>query len=406
MRIFCPPAIEGVLLKLHEAGYEAYLVGGSLRDIMLGRVPHDWDIATSALPEETLSVFAGWRTIPTGLKHGTVTVLSDLDGETLPVEITTYRIDGDYLDARHPSAVSFTRSLDEDLARRDFTVGAMAWSPYAGGDSPVDLFDGQGDLLRRVIRCVGEPAERFREDALRILRAYRFAAELSFSIDPATRAGARVCAHLLDRISAERICAELSRTLTGENAEAALTMMAEDGILAQIAPDAVCPPPGMLSALPRELAVRLCAIFSPLSPASAEALLREMRFPGQTARRASDALSLLALSLEAGDPARIVRRLLRAGGESAVRDMLHLRRARGEDVCDLQSALETVLSRGDCTTVAGLALGGSDLAARGIPRGPEIGRTLSLLLDAVIADPTLNTRERLTELLGTLRPDT
>ena len=217
MHIACPSAVTVLLTRLHEAGHEAYLVGGSLRDSLLGRPPHDWDIATSALPMQTLAVFADFRTIETGLKHGTVTVLSD----DMPVEITTYRIDGNYLDARHPSSVSFTRSLDEDLARRDFTVCAMAWSPYDGGDGIVDLFGGREDLAAGIIRCVGQPEQRFREDALRILRAYRFASELSFTVEPETRAGARFCAGLLARISAERISSELSRTLLGAHAVAA-----------------------------------------------------------------------------------------------------------------------------------------------------------------------------------------
>ncbi len=404
MHISCPPAVSELLRRLDAAGHEAYLVGGSLRDSMLGRPPHDWDITTSALPEETLAVFADWHTVPTGLKHGTVTVLCGEGEDALPVEITTYRVDGDYLDSRHPSEVSFTRSLGEDLARRDFTVCAMAWSPYAPGDGLVDLFDGRSDLAARVIRCVREPEERFREDALRILRAYRFAAELSFTVEPATRAGARACARLLARISAERVCAELSRTVMGENADAALAMMEEDGILVRISPEAVRPPVGVLPALPCEVSVRLSAIFRHLSPDRAAECLERLRLPGAVIRRVSAALSLMDLPLGA-DAALTVRRLLRAGGECAVRDMLDLRAAFGEEMAAYRKALDEVLTRGDCTDVAHLALNGSDLAALGIPRGPGIGKMLSRLLDAVIADPSLNERERLHALACSLRAE-
>ena len=239
------PALEAIA-RLREAGYEAYLVGGCVRDALLGRAPGDWDITTAALPEQVEAVFTGERIIETGLKHGTVTVL--LDGK--PLEITTFRTEAAYSDHRHPDAVAFTPSLTEDLARRDFTINAMAWTLENTGDGSLcstkasvfsddcitqrtvpcvplekrgegmedglqDPFGGQADLERKLIRCVGDPYKRFEEDALRILRALRFAAQLDFAIDPATAAAAHALRGTLDLVSRERIAVELTKLLCG-----------------------------------------------------------------------------------------------------------------------------------------------------------------------------------------------
>ncbi|MBR6120179.1 MAG: HD domain-containing protein [Oscillospiraceae bacterium] len=203
-----PAPAREALSRLEAAGYAACLVGGCVRDSLLGRVPGDWDITSSALPEQTEAVFAGERIIETGLKHGTVTVL--LDG--LPLEITTFRRESGYADHRHPDAVAFTPSLEEDLSRRDFTVNAMAWSPARGLTDP---FGGRADLEKGIIRCVGDPKQRFNEDALRILRALRFAAQLDFAIDPATAAAALALRQSLALVSRERIAEELSKLLCG-----------------------------------------------------------------------------------------------------------------------------------------------------------------------------------------------
>ena len=186
------PQAAQAIRRLRQAGYEAWIVGGCVRDVLLGRTPTDYDLTTSALPEETEAVFAGERLIETGLQHGTVTVV--LEG--VPLEITTYRVDGGYTDARHPDGVTFTRSLREDAARRDFTINAMAYAP---GEGLQDFFGGQADLSAGVIRAVGEPDRRFQEDALRILRAIRFASVLGFELDPETDAAARRNAPLLQK---------------------------------------------------------------------------------------------------------------------------------------------------------------------------------------------------------------
>ncbi len=398
MHIEYPHAVGEILDRLYRAGYEAHIVGGSLRDSMLGRPPHDWDVTTSALPEQTLALFDSARTLTTGLKHGTVTVLTEENGEILPVEITTYRIDGEYLDARHPTEVSFTHSIADDLARRDFTVCAMAWSPYGPGDGLVDLFCGRDDLDARIIRCVGQPELRFREDALRILRAYRFAAELSFDIDPATRAAAHLCAELLSRISAERICAELSRTVIAPNAVRAMTMIAEDDVLGRILPTVAPSDIAALDLLPPVLAPRLAALLRHNTSDQAADILLNLRFSNDVIRRVRDALALQNFPLTA-DHALTVRRLLREGGGTAAEDVLALRAAFGEPITEYSLALEQTIERGDCTDLAHLALNGQDLAALDIPRGPAVGRLLNRLLDAVIEDPSRNDRAQLTALV-------
>ena len=211
MRFELPPGALEVLRRLNAAGYQAYAVGGCVRDLARGVPPHDYDICTSALPAQTERCFAGERVVETGIKHGTVTVL--MAGE--PYEITTFRTDGDYLDGRHPQSVAFTDSLTEDLRRRDFTINAMAYHPDIGLRDP---FDGQADIARRMIRCVGDAGARFTEDALRILRALRFAAELGFDIAPDTARAMRELSGRLALISRERIAAELLRALKGINA--------------------------------------------------------------------------------------------------------------------------------------------------------------------------------------------
>ena len=210
-----PPQVHIALTLLNQAGFEAFAVGGAVRDLLRGAPIHDWDLTTSALPEQTRAVFAGHRLIETGLKHGTVTVL--MDG--LPLEITTYRTEGAYSDHRRPDSVSFTRSLEEDLARRDFTVNAMAYHPNRG---VIDPFDGQNDLKNRVIRCVGAPDRRFGEDALRMLRGLRFASRLGFSVEGETAAAIHRNKDLLTHVAAERICAELTGLLCGSCVEPVL----------------------------------------------------------------------------------------------------------------------------------------------------------------------------------------
>jgi len=210
MNIILPEKVKYIISVIEKAGYEAYAVGGCVRDSLLDRVPKDWDITTDALPEEVKGMFR--RTLDTGLQHGTVTVM--LDGEGF--EVTTYRIDGQYEDGRHPDSVSFTRKLSEDLLRRDFTINAMAYNETKG---IVDIFDGQADLENRVIRAVGDPVQRFSEDALRIMRAARFASELDFEIENETLAAMKKLSPNIEKVSAERIRVELMKLIMGKRPE-------------------------------------------------------------------------------------------------------------------------------------------------------------------------------------------
>lgn len=231
MTIVLPSHVADALQKLNNCGFEAYVVGGCVRDTLVGREPNDWDITTNALPQQIIEVFADYRVIPTGLQHGTVTVLID----DAPLEITTYRIDGEYSDNRHPDSVSFTRELREDLMRRDFTINALAYHPQTG---IIDHFSGLADLDNHQIVCVGDPEKRFTEDALRILRALRFSSHFGFSIEKMTAQAIHRLAPLLRRIAVERIQCELTKLLCGEFVRDVLLAFSDviEVILPEIAP--------------------------------------------------------------------------------------------------------------------------------------------------------------------------
>lgn len=385
MELTLPCGAAYVLRALRAAGHEAYVVGGCVRDSLLGRVPVDWDVTTSALPEETKAVFSGAPVIETGIRHGTVTVL--VDGE--PVEITTYRVDGPYSDGRRPDSVAFTRSLREDLARRDFTVNAMAWSPETGLADP---FGGADDLRGRVIRCVGDPARRFGEDALRILRALRFSAALGFSVEAKTAGALRAGRALLGRVSAERIAAELVKLVCGENAPAVLRAFPE--VIAQVLPAWDCAPDA-LGRAPADPPVRLAMLFS--SEAAAEAALRRLKFDHRTLRAVKALLAFRSAPLGEDRPA--ARRMLRAVGPEGFRRLLAMRAAYGEPLAGVERTLGEVLADGDCWSLDALAVKGGDLLAAGVPAGPELGRTLSALLDAVVNGRCPNERAALLKLV-------
>ena len=363
MRFELPPGALEVLRRLNAAGYQAYAVGGCVRDLARGVPPHDYDICTSALPAQTERCFAGERVVETGIKHGTVTVL--MAGE--PYEITTFRTDGDYLDGRHPQSVAFTDSLTEDLRRRDFTINAMAYHPDIGLRDP---FDGQADIARRVIRCVGDAGARFSEDALRILRALRFAAELGFDIAPDTACAMRELSGRLALISRERIAAELLRALNGINAVPVL--QAFDTVLLAALPDypaaALSEALHALAALPRgDTVLRLAALLSPYGEAGARAL---------ASLKPSRALSSQVLAL-----------WLARLGEAQLRRLLTL---QGRD--DLLSCLPALLAQHPPLTLGELQINGRDLTAAGLPAGAELGRTLNALHRRVLLGELPNER--------------
>ncbi|MBE6662558.1 MAG: CCA tRNA nucleotidyltransferase [Ruminococcaceae bacterium] len=379
--------IRFVIERLEAAGHEAYLVGGALRDALLGREANDFDVTTSATPAEMKAVFADEKTVETGLKHGTLTVLVDRTS----IEVTTFRVDGEYLDARHPQSVRFTRSLAEDLARRDFTVNAMAYNEKTG---LVDLYGGKEDLARGLIRAVGEPALRFREDALRILRAFRFSAKLGFAIEEKTLAAARECREGLRKVSAERVSAELRGILMGKDAHRALALMDACGVLSLVLPEARVDE--RIASLSACFEMRLAFLLRGVEETALAARLYALRLSNAEA----DAVKRLVREVSDFVPcesAGEVRRLMAKTG-ALFEPLLEILAALGVSVDLLRDTSALCRARGDCLTVKELAVDGRDLLALGI-KGRAVGETLEALLERVLDDPSLNERETLLSLV-------
>lgn len=383
-----PSQIEYVLCKLAAAGYEGYLVGGCVRDFLLGKEPSDFDITTSALPEETMAVFAEDRVIPTGLQHGTVTVLHG----GLSTEITTYRTETTYADGRHPDSVAFTRNLAEDLCRRDFTVNAMAMD-LAG--NIVDLYGGREDLAAGMIRAVGEPTLRFTEDALRILRAFRFAAKLGFAIEQETLAAAIALAPRLSLVSRERIFVELEKLLCGVSAGSVLKTMLGGNVFESIfnAPKLNCDALCHIDALPARADIRLSALL--LDDINAATHLASLKTSTAFAEQVQ---RTLACRLPEKDTAPALRRCVYIYGVAPVLD-----RAQIEQKDALHRALTALLARENCFAIRDLAITGEDVLAYTDRRGKEIGVALEEVLFAVFDEKIPNTREAELEYLCAMR---
>lgn len=384
MRIWMPPQVERILEKLNEKGFEAYAVGGCVRDSLLGRQPKDWDITTSARPEQVKSLFR--RTIDTGILHGTVTVMLDGAG----YEVTTYRVDGEYADGRHPKQVVFTPDLLEDLKRRDFTINAMAYSHKTG---IVDAFGGTKDLDGRLIRCVGNPVERFEEDALRILRAIRFSAQLDFSIEKETCSAVMRIAPNLSKVSKERIQAELTSLLQSGHPEK-IKKVYEMGISQYISP-AFSQVPWQSFQVPDSLSsekyVRWGAFLRMAGPDMAVQVLKELKMDLDTISRVRvlAAWADREVKAEAEEVRRAMSRML-----PEVWDVLAELNGYGERV---RCLTEEIRDRGDCLDLKHLAVNGQDLIAVGIRPGKEMGRALEELLDRVLGNPERNQKEVLLE---------
>ena len=381
-----PQEVKQILETLMQAGYQAYAVGGCVRDSFLGREPEDWDITTDALPEQVKTLFR--RTVDTGIRHGTVTVLL----KDRSYEITTYRVDGVYSDGRHPDSVVFTPELSEDLRRRDFTINAMA---CAADGSVVDLFGGREDLLRRRIRCVGDPDERFTEDALRILRALRFSAQLDFDIEASTWEALKRHAPNLVHVSRERILAELNKMILSPHPEK-MALLPEAGITPWIGKGAeeIAPSP-RTAELPAKRDLRWAAAFSKTDGGTARIFLKELKSDNETA----DGASLLISGIREAPPEDLygTRKMLSVYGTERTREMLLLWRAGlGTDVSPeqlegLEDRIRRILAAGDCLSVRDLAVSGKDLIRLGIRPGPELGKILGMLLDQVLKYPEQNT---------------
>ncbi len=378
-----PEDMIQVLTVFQRAGFPAYLVGGCVRDLLLGRTPNDWDICTKAHPEQTMALFP--RAIPTGLRHGTVTVLY---GES-QTEVTTFRREGTYTDHRRPDSVCFSDDLTEDLARRDFTVNAMA----LGLDSIVqDPFQGQCDLKNQTLRCVGCPDRRFEEDALRMFRCLRFAAQLGFSIEPETDAALGRHSELARYVAPERIHVELEKTLCSPRPEW-FGKMVQLGLLDGFLPTRETADFHCLSALPPEPTLRWAAGCMALYRAGglpdAGTLLTALRLDRQTILSVSRGVALAREGFPETDLE--IKRLL------AQNDALSVRCAAACIGANALERAEQVLRSGDCFELKHLAVGGDDLKARGL-EGRRIGAVLHQMLDYVLAHPEENQRERLLKL--------
>ena len=382
--IALPRAVADILKILHENGYRAYAVGGCVRDSLLGRTPHDWDVASDAEAETVLALFP--HTVGTGLRHGTVTVLYP----AMAVEVTTFRRDGDYSDRRRPDSVTFTDSLREDAARRDFTINAMYYNESEG---LIDCFSGREDLAARLIRAVGDPLRRFDEDALRILRAGRFAAELGFAVEGETRRAMELQKHLLRHISRERIGAELFRALLGDVA-AGFGLFLKTGCLCEIDERLSIVTVGRLTAcavLPRELPLRLaCVLMGANDPGQ---ILRGLRVDNRTQRRVCLLLDRLDDPL---DSDYAMRRFAADWGTDALKELTALRAACGGNTTAWAEAdrLGRLLKEGMITKKE-LQINGADLLQVGLKEGGAVGALLEQLFDEVLRGNLPNRHNRL-----------
>lgn len=441
MKIQLPEKVNIIISTLQAHGYEAYAVGGCVRDSILGREPDDWDITTSATPLETKALFK--RTFDTGIEHGTITVLLDKDA----FEVTTYRVDGKYEDSRHPKEVTFTRSLKEDLLRRDFTINAMAYNDEEG---LVDIFGGIRDLKNKTIRCVGNAEERFGEDALRILRAVRFAAQLGFGIEKETQKGIVKLAPTLANISAERIQVELVKMLVSPN-PGLLRKAYELGITKVILPEfdemmqTTQETPHhkysvgehtikAIEMIRADKVLRLAMLLHDVAKPQmktidgngvahfkmhdikgadmAKAILRRLKFDNDTLGKVTRLVQYHDYRIPA-EPKR-VRRAMNKIGEDLFPYYLEVRRAdtmaqseylreeKLQNIREMEMCYQDILEKKECVSLKDLAVSGSDLIADGMQPGKEIGMVLNKLLEMVIENPNLNTKETLLALRKTM----
>jgi len=393
IKIQVPEAARRIIEQLNTSGFEAYVVGGCVRDSLLGRQPEDWDITTSAKPEQVKEIFN--RTVDTGIQHGTVTVLIDHEG----YEVTTYRIDGEYEDGRHPKSVEFTGNLLEDLKRRDFTINAMAYSDREG---LVDAFDGVKDLEGRVIRCVGNPLDRFTEDALRILRAIRFSAQLGFDMEAETRAAISVIAPNMAKVSKERIQVELTKLLLSDH-PGRLKDVYENGIGPYISKhfEAAGKQPFESERFTELLPVkhmRWSGFLRLEEPEDAVRILKELKLDNDTIYQTKTLVSLWKTEISAHKPA--IRQVMSTLSPELFKDLLWFQKVfchpsyknRLEMV---EQYSEEILRAGDCIRLKDMAVTGRELIDAGMKPGPEMGTVLNRLFQLVLEKPECNNREYL-----------
>ena len=437
MIIKLPDEVQYIIDTLETAGFEAYAVGGCIRDSLMGKEPHDWDICTSALPEQTMGCFTGQNIIETGLKHGTITVILNHK----PFEITTYRVDGKYTDNRRPDTVKFVNVLKRDLARRDFTISAMAYNSKAG---IVDYYGGQQDISERKIKCVGNPNKRFQEDALRILRALRFASVLGFTVEGNTASAMHDNRKLLNNIAAERITDELSKLIIGDNMHELLS--AHISVLTEIIPeleqsigfehnnpchcyDFLTHVLLSLDAAPKDPAIRLTMLLHDIGKPScytesddgvghfhghsqassdmANEILSRLKYDNDTSKMVTQLILYHDADIEPIQ--KHIKRWLNRIGEERLRQLLMVKRADAMAKSDkhLQSKLDMldaipplideIIAQQQCFLLKDLAVNGRDLIEAGVPQGEKIGTILNRLLEMVINEEVENDKTALIE---------
>ena len=444
-KIHIPERIKSVLNKLHRAGHEAYVAGGCVRDTFLGKEPHDWDIATTAAPKEVQSLFDGFQQIDTGLKHGTVMVVIDKE----VVEITTFRVDGEYSDGRRPDTVSFTASITEDLSRRDFSINACA----ATDTLLIDPFGGREDAKNQLIRCVGNPVQRFTEDALRILRGIRFASVLNFKVEEKTKAAMFECMKLLKNVSQERITVEFCKTLPGNNVRN--TLLEFRDILVFILPEikemagfkqhnqyhvydvyehSLKAVESIESSNILKVAMFFHDIGKPscftldeknvghfyghpeISAEMTEKILQRMKFSTADSRAVTELIKYHDMQI--GSTTKSVKKLLCKLGEVQFRRLLKVKRAdimaqnpifanrKLKSLDIVQLMLEEIIATNACVSLRDLAINGEDLIHHGFPQGKRIGIVLNRLLQMVINEELENKKDALLEIVKKWDKDT
>ncbi|MGN0367645.1 MAG: CCA tRNA nucleotidyltransferase [Wujia sp.] len=449
MKIDIPAGAQYIIEELNRHGHEAYIVGGCVRDCLLGECPNDWDITTSAKPQQVKSLFK--RTVDTGIQHGTVTVLVERNlvgpNEDYAYEVTTYRVDGEYKDHRRPDAVTFTASLEEDLKRRDFTINAMA---YNDTDGLIDIFGGREDLENGVIRCVGEAAKRFDEDALRILRAVRFAAKLDFVIEEETKRAMKKQAMFLRDISAERICTELTKLITSDHPER-LKEAYELGLTKEFLPEFDtmmqtkqnnpyhCYSVGehtlaVMKHVPADVILRYTALLHDVGKPSckevdeqgvdhfyghqevssrmAQKILRRLRMDNHTIDQVKRLVLYHDFGLSGSGPGpKAMRRFLSRLGAENFEAYLCIRKAdmagqsdykleeRKKNLSNMEAMYKKIMKEGQCLQLSQLAITGRDLIAMGVQPGPQMGKILHTLFERVLDEPELNEEEKLKRIL-------
>ncbi len=393
MYIDMPKDVASIIKKCEENGYEAYIVGGCVRDSILGIKPKDWDITTNALPSEIKEIFD--NTVDTGIEHGTVSIIKN----KIAYEITTYRIDGTYTDCRRPDSVTFSSSLYEDLRRRDFTINAMA---YSDKDGIIDMFDGLKDLKDKKIRCVGNALDRFNEDALRMLRAVRFSAQLDYEIEESTYNAIKTLAKNLKKVSKERVFVELTKTLCsacpkkvymlfdtklnkyiGENFDKINFKDFDEKFLDR------------LNKLDNNKHIRYAVFLSVVDTKTAQKILKELKSDNDTIKKVTSILSCIFVDIK--NDKIFVKNILSKVGKDIFYDICHIKEFvfKEKGIVEVQKTLKEILDNQEAYNVSMLSVGGSELIELGIKQGKQIGIVLKELLLLVIENPLLNNKKDL-----------